>query len=252
MRIEHPDRRRLGELRQLWKQVFGDSDDFLDSFFRTAFSPNRCRCILMEDKIAAVLYWMDCTLGDQKLAYLYAVATHPDHRGKGLCRQLMENTQTLLRRQGYAGVILVPQDNGLRQMYSKMGYVNAGSLAEFSCTAGSVPCPLRALGPKEFAARRRALLPQDGVIQEQEGLAFLAEQLQFYAGEDFLLAGFAADHVLHGVELLGNPSAAPGIVAALKCTAGHFRSPGGKTPFAMFLPLADAAKQPAYFGFAYD
>ena len=27
-------------LRKLWKTVFGDSDDFLDSFFRIAFSPD--------------------------------------------------------------------------------------------------------------------------------------------------------------------------------------------------------------------
>ena len=62
-------------LTKLWQQAFGDTDAFLDSFFGTAFSPERCLCIRLEERVAAALYWFDCQWEDKRLAYLYAVAT---------------------------------------------------------------------------------------------------------------------------------------------------------------------------------
>lgn len=252
MRIEHPACHHLPDLRRLWQEIFGDTDAFLDSFYQRAFAPDRCRCILIKEQIAAVLYWLDCQLDGRPMAYIYAVATHPQHRGKGLCRMLMEDTHQLLTERGYSGALLVPQQEGLRKMYAKMGYRNAGGLQEFSCTAGAAPIPLRAVGPLEFAALRRRFLPAHSVLQEGHSLDFLADQLQFYAGDEILLAAFAENGMLHGMELLGSPETAPGILTALGCTEGTFRLPGSEKPFAMFHPLAGDAPVPEYFGFAFD
>ncbi len=252
MFTDYPSDRHSHQLRQLWKTAFGDTDAFLDSFFRTAFSPERCRCVLEENRVAAVLYWFDCTVENRKFAYIYAVATHPDFRNRGLCRKLMDDTHSLLASRGYAGAVLVPQKESLRSMYARMGYRDAGRLDTISCTAGETATPLRAVGAEEFARLRRQLLPVSSVVQEQENLAFLAEQLQFYAGDGFLLAAYTEKEVLHGMELLGDTSAGPGIVRGLNCTGGQFRTPGTTVPFAMFRPLTEDAPEPAYFGFAFD
>lgn len=252
MKTDHPSSRHMPQLRTLWQDAFGDPDDFLNSFYRTAYSPDRCLCIFSEDQVAAVLYWIDCSLDGRKLAYIYAVVTRPDFRGQGLCRKLLSDTHTLLTSRGYAGTLLVPQKESLRQMYAGMGYRDAGGLCEFRCVAGADAVSLRAVGPEEFAALRRTLLPPHSVLQETRGLAFLGEQLQFYAGADFLLAAFCENGVVHGVELLGRPDAAPGIVRALGCSQGIFRLPGNEKPFAMFHPLMPAAVCPEYFGFAFD
>ena len=252
MKIDHPSLHHMTRQRRLWQDAFGDTDAFLDSFFRTAYAPDRCRCVLVEDEIAAILYWIDCNLCDQKLAYIYAVVTHPDHRGKGLCRMLMADTHALLRSRGYAGALLVPQRESLRQMYAGMGYQNIGGLTEFRCGAGDTPVPLHAIGPKEYAALRRDLLPENAVIQEGAGLAFLAEQLQFYAGPGILLAAYAEKETLFVPELLGPSEHAPGIVTALGSLQGVFRTFGPEKPFAMFHPLREDALIPGYFGFAFD
>lgn len=250
MTIDHPAPRHLPRLRQLWQDAFGDTDAFLDCFYDTAYAPDHSLCVLLEDQPAAVLYWIDCTLQGQKLAYIYAVVTDPIHRGKGLCRTLMDHTHALLKNRGYAGAVLVPQQESLRKMYAGMGYENCGGLDLLSCTAAE-PLPLRAVGPGEFAALRRRMLPEGAVLQEGEGLAFLARQLQFYTGQDILLAAYAEKGILHGVELLGDPAAAPGITAALGCREGSFRLPGEK-PFAMYHQLDPSAQAPTYFGFAFD
>ena len=252
MKIDFPSPHHMDQQRSLWQTAFGDTDCFLDCFFRTAYAPDRCRCVLEKDEITAVLYWIDCSVKDQKLAYIYAVVTHPDHRGKGLCRMLMEDTHFLLRSRGYSGAVLVPQKESLRKMYAGMGYRNVGSLTVFSCAAANAPVPLRAIGPTEFAALRRTMLPANAVIQEGKGLDFLAQQLQFYAGDGILFAAYGENGTLSVPEFLGDTASAPGILKTLGYSRGNFRMPGGHTPFAMMHPLTESAIIPSYFGFAFD
>ena len=252
MVTEHPGRDQTCQLRRLWRLAFGDSEAFLDSFFTAAYAPERCLCASEEGRVTAALYWFDVFCEGNRFAYLYAVATHPDHRGRGLCRGLMADAHALLADRGYAGALLVPEDGPLRQMYGRMGYRDFGGVEEFSCAAGDSPVPLRPLSREEYARLRRKFLPSGGVVQEGENLAFLETYAKFYAGEDFLLAAAAEEEKLTGVELLGNRSAAPGIVKALGCARGTFRTPGDAHPFAMCLTLGENKKMPAYFGLAFD
>lgn len=252
MLTDYPAAQYIPQLRQLWQLAFGDTDVFLDSFFSTAFSADRCRCIVEEDRIAAALYWFDCSVENQKAAYIYAVATHPDFRNRGLCRKLMADTHSVLVSRGYVCAVLVPQKESLRKMYAGMGYRDCGGLDIVTCIAGGSPVSLRAIGAEEFACLRRQFLPAAGVIQEKENLAFLAQQLQFYSGDGFLLAAYTEKDMLRGIELLGDSSTAPGIVTALDCAGGSFRMPGNSQAFAMFHPLEENCPVPGYFGFAFD
>lgn len=252
MRIEYPTDGQLPQLRALWQLAFGDSEEFLDKFYASAYAPRRCRCVVENGRVAAALYWFDAEYEGQKFAYLYAVATHPDFRRRGLCRALMADTHALLAERGYDGALLMPEGPALRQMYAGMGYRDCCTVSEFSCTAGSLPADLRAIGPEEYARLRRKLLPGDGVIQEGENLACLAAFAGLYAGEDFLLAAAARGDSLQGIEFLGSREAAPGILRALEYAHGSFRTPGKDIPFAMFRPLREDAHAPGYFGLAFD
>lgn len=252
MRIEYPGSGQLGQLRALWKLAFGDSDAFLDKFYGSGYSPRRCRCVTENGQIAAALYWFDTEFEDQKIAYLYAVATHPDFRNRGLCRALMEDTHALLTQQGYSAAMLMPDGSALRQMYAAMGYRDCCTVSEFSCTAGSVPVSVRSIGREEYARLRREFLPADGAVQEGANLRYLETYACLYSGADFLLAAVPDEDGLHGIELLGNRAAAPGILRALGQDQGRFRIPGKDLPFAMFRPLTEEAKMPGYFGLVFD
>lgn len=252
MTFDYPTAQQMSQLLSLWKTVFGDWNGFWETFLETSFAPARCRCIAEEGNITAALTWLECSCNGQKLAYIYAVVTDPAHRGKGLCRLLMEDTHELLSSEGYAAAILVPAEEGLRKMYRKMGYETCSSVSELSCTSSETPVPLRAIGPKEFAQLRKSFLPEKAVLQEGENLTFLARQAQFYTGEGFLLAAYHDADSLTAMELLGDKTAAPGILAALGCKDGTFRCPGSEKPFAMWHPLQKDAVKPDYFGFAFD
>ncbi len=252
MRIDAPTPSLTHPLRRLWVDAFGDSDAFLDSFFATAYAPERCRCLTLEDSLAAALYWFDTTCNGKKMAYIYAVATAPAFREQGFCRALMGNTHQHLTALGYHGALLVPDGASLTRMYAGLGYRPCCGIREFVCAMGSDPVPLRRIDTGEYARLRRQLLPRGGVIQEGENLRFLETYAEFYAGLDFLLAAHREKDTLLGLELLGNTEAAPGILSALGMALGKFRTPGTLQPFAMFLPLRAHTEAPSHFGLAFD
>lgn len=238
-------------LRQLWKQAFGDPDAFIDTFFACAFSPNRCRQITVDGKVAAALYWFDCTFSGKKIAYLYAVATDKAYRNRGLCRLLMEDTHRHLQSLGYAGTLLVPGSTGLFELYKKLGYRTCSTVREFTCkAAGTVP--LRFITAEDYAALRKNYLPADSVEPEASMLTFLKELYFFYAGKDFILCATAEKDTLIVAELLGDTSAAPGIVTMMGKKQGRFRTPGNDKPFAMYYSLSHALDKPSYFALALD
>lgn len=243
MKPDYPAEEQLPQLRELWKEAFDDEDAFLNTFFETAFAPDRCRCVTVDGEAAAALYWFDCRCYDRPVAYLYAVATRKVFRGQGLCRALMMDAEHCLSALGYGGIVLVPGQKGLFRMYEGMGYAVCSGIREFSCQRGDAPATMRAVDAEEYARLRRQYLPEGGVVQEGAGLSLLAAQCGLYAGEDFLYA--------EGAELLGNADAAPGILAALGKSSGVFRAPGQERPFAMYRPLTDLPV-PRYFGLAFD
>lgn len=250
MIIKPPDQADIHQLRQLWKEAFGDTDTFLDNFFSAAFAPERCRCVVENGQVAAALYWFFCETGGQPIAYIYAVATAKVFRGQGICRKLMADTHKHLKSLAYAGAILVPGDAGLRGMYRAMGYEDMTGIRQFSCKAGA-PIALEQIDGEEYARLRRAHLPQNAVLQEGENLRFLQTMAQFYKGEGFLLCAVKENERLTALELLGNAAAAPGIVATLGCTEGTFTVPG-EEPLAMGIAFAPEFQKPSYFAFAFN
>lgn len=230
-------------LKCLWKTVFGDSDAFIDSFFQIAYSPERCKYIAEGDQIVSALYWFDCEYAGGKLAYIYAVATDPNHRGKGLASRLLEETHNHLKALGYAGTVLKPA-NGLFPFYERLGYETCGYIRRFPAVAGS-PVPIKELDTEAYAARRRALLPHNAVIQEGITLKFLHSFAKFYDAGNTLVCTLPEENVIF--EYLGDPDYAPGILAALGISKAEIPTPGTDIPFAMHHPL-NCTKIPGYLG----
>lgn len=251
MTIDFPQFTDLPHLRALWKQAFGDSDEFWFDFVHKAKPLRRCRCLWEDDTLAAALYWFDCSWKGKHLAYLYGVATSNQFRHRGFCRALMEDTHAHLKAQGYGGCILVPGSRALFAMYEKLGYTTCSYIREFECEAGC-PIPIRPLSIHEYANLRREYLPADGVVQEGETLALLDAQAGFYAGENCVFVCSSAGGKLTVSELLGDEKTAPGILAAMDCSQGTFRTPGTEKPFAMYHSFTDDPTAPAYFGLAMD
>ena len=253
IKICAPERGDREALRSLWKEAFGDSDDFLDLFEREAYSPDRARTLLCDGELSAALYWFDCECEGEKVAYLYAIATAKTQRGRGLCRALMEDTHAHLRELGYAAAILVPSSESLFGFYEKLGYKLATRVSEFTVCADGTPIELIRIDGEEYARLRREFLPKGGVVQEKENIGYLAAQTELYRGKGLLLAVRSEEDRVLGIELLGDVEAAPQIVSTFGKEQGRFRTVGSERNFSMMIALdPQKTPNPTYFGLAFD
>lgn len=114
------------QLSQLWETVFGDPKDYVQLFFDGAFS--HCRCFLHRENGQAVsaLYLLDCGLSIDGTFfsgyYLYAAATAPSARRRGLMGALIEEAKAALRNSGHSFIALVPANDGLYDYYARFGF----------------------------------------------------------------------------------------------------------------------------------
>lgn len=243
-------REDVPRLRQLWKEAFGDPEEFLELFFSTAYAPERSLVLRQRGQITGMCYWLDCFWEGRKLAYVYAVAIDPALQGQGWGSKLMRQLHTQLLHQGYDGVLLVPGSDALVQYYLRFGYRFAAHHEKWLAYAGA-PVALAEITAGAYAAARRSLLPDNGVVQEGENLPFLAGSVRFYRGEDWIAAVSVREK--YCLELLGERSRAKGITAALGLDKCVFRAPGGEHPYAMGKALgARPLPQSLYFGFGFD
>lgn len=252
MKAEHPSAAVIPQLRSLWKEAFDDTDAFLDLFWNLAYDPNRCCCIRAQGSVVAALYWLDVSCNGHKFAYLYAVATARACRGQGLCRLLMADTAEILKAEGYHGALLVPQDEGLRAMYGRMGYGDSVPVDEFICAAGDSPIPAGEISAEAYASLRAAYLPEGHAELSREALAFLSALARFCQGDGFVACISREPDHLRILEYLGDRDQIPGLIAALGATEATVRAPGTGVPFAMHLPLTEDGTAPSYYPFALD
>ncbi len=233
-------------------RAFGDTEDFVETFLRKGFSENRHSYLRCDGKLAAALYWFDCFCYGKKYAYLYAVATDEAFRGRGLCRQLMENTHQALKDQGYAGAVLVPGSGDLVTMYGKMGYEEWLPRRAVKILPAGNPIQLRRLNAQEYHTLRHGLLPRGAMEQTLPALEFLESYGELYQGENCLFSVVRKDGRVMFQEFLGEESLLPNAVKALGVSDARALISGGTHPCAMYHKLAEDAEIPTYFAIALD
>ena len=252
MTIKAPEISHVPHLRALFAEAFDEEEAFLDDFFDLGFSPERSLALFEGEELLSALYWFDVCCRGEKMAYLYAIATRRSSRGRGLAADLIEEAHSRLRALGYRATLLRPASHTLFGYYRRLGYLDATMISEFKCDSRDTAEKLRPVGLEEYLSLRQRMLPEGSVIQTGEMMRLLARGAELYAADGILLAARRQENRLLGIELLGDRSAAPGILAALGCKEGLFRTPGEGLPFSMYFPLSETATRPEYFGIALD
>ncbi|MBP3253381.1 MAG: GNAT family N-acetyltransferase [Bacteroidales bacterium] len=112
---------------QIWHEVFGDSEEFIEKYFDIFCAENSLHCVLSPDKeiqsvLLAVDYLYRYNESRVKAAYLTAIATLEQYRKKGLCTLLIKNTLNSLYKQGVVFCGLIAQDDGLCRYYGKLSF----------------------------------------------------------------------------------------------------------------------------------
>ena len=165
MTIEHrrPHPGEEAQLRALFTEAFGD-EAFTDLFFGRGYSRERCLAAF-EGALLGALHWFDCTLDGKKAAYVYGIAAFRRCRGRGIGSDLIRAAVENLQREGYERILLVPAEESLFGYYERFGFRAVSTIREMQVTAGKA-LPIRRLTVSEYAAARRELLPEKGLIRK--------------------------------------------------------------------------------------
>ena len=191
MRIT-PSADYLTQLHTLWKDVFGDEDGYIDLFFARAFPASHPFAVIENGEVQSVLYLLDCRLQAGKRLYdgyyLYAAATKPHYRRKGLMCSLIEEAKAFMHDTNKDFIVLVPAGKALYDYYKRFGFVTR--LYRWSGTlegTGRTP-------PDPITNARYASLPSgefDRFLWTDENLAYALDCQSFYDSRPYTCAGTA-------------------------------------------------------------
>lgn len=119
----------VNKLKSLWKQAFNDEDEYINDYFNCLVEKNAINEKWLHElvivhksgaNIQAMGSFFDAvTAQNEKVKYVYGLATDIEYRRKGLCKRM------ILFAKDYYGcpLVLKPQDENVALMYEKMGFV---------------------------------------------------------------------------------------------------------------------------------
>jgi GNAT superfamily N-acetyltransferase len=127
IRLSRPD--DLGDLRSVWSASFPGDEAFADWFLKNAYAPENALVWVEGGRASAMLHLipMRCRMPGREIraAYVYAVATLPENRGKGVAAALLKEAEALERSRGTDMLMLVPQSETLFEYYRRQGFHEA-------------------------------------------------------------------------------------------------------------------------------
>lgn len=157
-------------LKALWHEVFGDTDVYIDTFFRELYRPGMASVVEEDGKIVAAAY----TVPFGAVRYIFAVATKPEYRGRGYGRAVV------LAAAGGEPAYLCPASATLRCWYALTMRAKTVSYR----SNAPLPAVCRKITAEEFRARREVWL--DGIphAKYSDGILRLFSVTgEFFCGE---------------------------------------------------------------------
>ena len=128
MRKYYADKNDAEELSSLWTTVFGDESEYPEFFLNNAVAESEIYAAREDGKIVSAFYLVDCTLISRnnryKGKYLYAAATLPEYRNKGIMSKMITEVSEELKNNGADFICLYPAEKSLYEYYEKLGFVS--------------------------------------------------------------------------------------------------------------------------------
>ena len=116
------------DLRENWRLSFGDTDDYLAFFFSRRFSPDDTLVAEVGSRVVSQLFLLPASLraGNalMRADYLFAAATHPEYRGRGIMAALLSRARATCAERGKDAIVLLPGTTELYRYYGKHGYTS--------------------------------------------------------------------------------------------------------------------------------
>lgn len=122
------------QVRRMWKTVFGDPDDYMETYFRHKYHDENTLVYVEEGKVVASLqmlsYGFTFCGTEIPIIYLSGVSTLPQYRRKGYVRQLLVRSFEEAAHRDVPLMLLVPQEEWLLKFYDRYGFAQTFDTGE--------------------------------------------------------------------------------------------------------------------------
>lgn len=110
------------EMRKMWHEIFGDDIAEIDSFF--VRHDDAISLIHTEaGKVVSMLFVVPLRMWGQRVAYIYAVATRPEYRGRGIASRLLKEALKMVESSGEFDIAaLIPSSTESKRLYERLGF----------------------------------------------------------------------------------------------------------------------------------
>lgn len=123
---------RKAECRTLWMDVFGDSREDVDRFLIDIHREENLLTHSEQGRVASMLNIVEIDTDFGPTAYLYAIATAAEWRGRGFAGGLIREAIDISRAREYKAVMLIPSNESLVEYYKRFGFGEPSYKLDFS------------------------------------------------------------------------------------------------------------------------
>ena len=120
------------EWRRLWMECFGDEREWVDRFLIEHSTEENTFIHKEQGAVVAMLHLVELQTEVGRTAYLYAIATAAEWRGRGLATKLVGEAVEAARERGYDAAAVIPADESLVGFYSRLGFGEPSLRMDFS------------------------------------------------------------------------------------------------------------------------
>jgi N-acetylglutamate synthase-like GNAT family acetyltransferase len=129
IRFSDKSKKDTQQLRQLWKECFGDSEAFMDYYFRLVFPENPVVVLEEREQIIGMVhlnpYNFQVEERQVKTYFIVGVAVREDYRRQGKMTEMLEYAFRWMQEEGIPFTYLWPADT---RYYTKLGFQEATCL----------------------------------------------------------------------------------------------------------------------------
>ncbi len=191
--------RDIPALRELWKILFNDSDDYLDLYFNHRFCAEHTAVLESDNELIGMIHLLPLMLSpNQKALYWYAAGIHPKHRKKGHFKKLATEIKKRANDMGYAN-LCVPAA-GLEPFYRSIGFYHSYRAIERKIAlAGHVDpsVTLRAAAPEDFIG---LITPTGSTVWSKSDVEYAFLENEFCGGKQLVLTVDGIDYPFFSIK----------------------------------------------------
>ena len=181
----------IGELKEIWKECFEDSDNYIDFYYKKRFQKENTLVYLLDDKIVSMLTMLPAQIQKegkyQSVRYIYALGTRKAYRKRGYAKRLLEEAE----RKTKEPFILIPETKALFSYYRKLGFEFNFFLTKDKKRREEIIWDERVIEVAEAAQYkhiRDEKFKREGYLQwNEEAISYAIEENRFLGGEAYII-----------------------------------------------------------------